>query len=166
MLLTGCAYENSPHLHPTWSCTLKSSQSCVQRIWNCIKPALMILLWSRLASTCVVQSILEEQWNGGKVKGMELGQSVLVVICSDEILQWQLQALYAAVPCTARLLASWQSTNLLADMANEMNRLAMWRDYFKEELDIWLKVECMKGVNVTHTTPCTHHSTHLKCLLS
>ena len=56
---------------------------------------------------------------------MELGQSVLVVICSDEILQWQLQALYAAVLCTARLLARWQSTSLvvLANMANETSHV-------------------------------------------
>ena len=57
-----------------------------------------------------------------------MGQSsVLVVICSEKILQWQLQALYAAVLCTARLLASWQSIILviLTNMANKMNRLAM-----------------------------------------
>ena len=56
---------------------------------------------------------------------MGLGQSVLVVICSDEILQWQLQALYAAVLCAARLLASRQSTSLviLANMANETSHV-------------------------------------------
>ena len=56
---------------------------------------------------------------------MGLGQSVLVVICNDEILKRQLQVLYAAVLCTARLLASWQSTSLvvLANMANETSHV-------------------------------------------
>ena len=57
--------------------------------------------------------------------GLGHQSSVLVVICSDEILQWQLQALYAAVLCTARLLAGWQSTILvvLANMANETSHV-------------------------------------------
>ena len=101
MLLTGCTYENRPHLHlhmvmhtkiisKLCSADLKLHQTCSD------DPALKQIGINLCGA---IHFGGEMKW--WQSQGNEIGSIIGArKDCSEEILQWQLQALYAAVLCT------------------------------------------------------------------